>query len=168
MGRRFLRLCALTFTVRHRGGAKRSLHSHELDPRPNFALCTVSTRAGGFPSQNSLSVKKRFKRVHGRGYSVGICGASGPIRAQDRAKETMQLRSRAGRLRWHGLGGLSILMVIASSSGCVHVRPYQRERLTHPTMTTVDWGGAGETHARAVREGAIGGGSAGEAGCGCN
>ena len=83
-------------------------------------------------------------------------------------KGTMQLRSRAGRLGLSGLGGLSILIAIGSSSGCVHVRPYQRERLTHPTMTTGDWGGAGEAHARAVREGAIGGGTAGEAGCGCN
>jgi hypothetical protein len=51
---------------------------------------------------------------------------------------------------------------------CVHVRPYQRERLAHNTMNTGDWGGPGEVHARSVHEGATGGGRAGEAGCGCN
>lgn len=65
----------------------------------------------------------------------------------------------------------SVLLLVVSLvtlGGCIHVRPYQRERLTHSTMTTADWGGPGEAHARAVREGATGGGSAGEAGCGCN
>jgi hypothetical protein len=57
---------------------------------------------------------------------------------------------------------------LVTLGGCIHVRPYQRERLAHSTMTTADWGGPGEAHARAVREGATGGGSAGEAGCGCN
>jgi hypothetical protein len=57
---------------------------------------------------------------------------------------------------------------LGASLGCVHVRPYQRERLANPTMTTGDGSGVGEAHARAVHEGAIGGGSAGEAGCGCN
>ncbi len=65
----------------------------------------------------------------------------------------------------------SVLLLVVSLvtlGGCTHVRPYQRERLAHSTMTTADWGGPGEAHARAVREGATGGGSAGEAGCGCN
>jgi len=51
---------------------------------------------------------------------------------------------------------------------CVHVRPHQRERLAHESMKADDWAGAGEAHARAVREGATGAGSVGEAGCGCN
>jgi len=59
---------------------------------------------------------------------------------------------------------LSLAAILGAALGCVHVRPYQRERLTHPTMTTAGWGGPGEAHARAVREGATGGGSAGEAG----
>ena len=63
---------------------------------------------------------------------------------------------------------LSLVATLGAPVGCVHVRPYQRERLAHPTMTTADWSGPAEAHARAVREGAIGGGSAGEAGCGCN
>lgn len=63
---------------------------------------------------------------------------------------------------------LSLAAMLEAALGCVHVRPYQRERLTHPTMTTADVGGPGEAHARAVREGATGGGTAGEAGCGCN
>jgi hypothetical protein len=53
-------------------------------------------------------------------------------------------------------------------SACVHVRPYQRERLAHPTMTDGDLAGPGEAHARSVHEGATGGRTAGEAGCGCN
>lgn len=64
--------------------------------------------------------------------------------------------------------GVSLVTMLGASFGCVHVRPYQRERLAHPTMTTADWGGPGAAHARSVREGATGGGSAGEAGCGCN
>jgi hypothetical protein len=73
-----------------------------------------------------------------------------------------------GTLRSVVLMVLSLATILGAPLGCVHVRPYQRERLTHPTMTTADWGGPGEAHARAVREGATGGGTAGEAGCGCN
>jgi hypothetical protein len=65
-------------------------------------------------------------------------------------------------------GVLLLVVSLVTFGGCIHVRPYQRERLAHSTMTTADWGGPGEAHARAVREGATGGGSAGEAGCGCN
>jgi hypothetical protein len=65
-------------------------------------------------------------------------------------------------LGWLGLAALATL------PACVHVRPYQRERLANETMIAGEWSGPGEIHARSVREGAIGGGSAGEAGCGCN
>jgi hypothetical protein len=64
--------------------------------------------------------------------------------------------------------GLLAITLVGASSGCVHVRPYQRERLAHATMTSGEWGGPAAGHARAVQEGAIGGGTAGEAGCGCN
>ena len=60
------------------------------------------------------------------------------------------------------------ITILGATLGCVHVRPYQRERLAHATMTTGEWGGPGEAHARSVQEGATGGGTAGEAGCGCN
>ena len=75
--------------------------------------------------------------------------------------------SVSGRVRRWVLG-VSALTFAGITPGCVHVRPYQRERLAHATMTTGEWGGPAAAHARSVREGAIGGGSAGEAGCGCN
>jgi len=71
-----------------------------------------------------------------------------------------------GFRRW-ALGGL-VLVLASLAAGCVHVRPYQRERLAHPSMTSGEWEGPAAAHARGVREGAIGGGTAGEAGCGCN
>jgi hypothetical protein len=61
-----------------------------------------------------------------------------------------------------------VVALAAFLGGCTHVRPYERERLAHPTMTTGEWGGPAAMHARAVREGATGGGTSGEAGCGCN
>jgi len=76
----------------------------------------------------------------------------------------MALRGRARR--WILESVAAALLV--TGSGCVHVRPYQRERLAHATMTTGEWSGPAAAHARSVAEGAIGGGSAGEAGCGCN
>jgi len=57
---------------------------------------------------------------------------------------------------------LSLLM-----AGCTHVAPYQRGRLAHPTMTqATESAAAGHLHA--VQEGAAGGGSVAESGCGCN
>jgi hypothetical protein len=67
-------------------------------------------------------------------------------------------------------GLLVVVLALAALGGpaCVHVRPYQRERLAHESMKTGDPAGPGEAHARSVREGATGGGPVGEAGCGCN
>jgi hypothetical protein len=81
-------------------------------------------------------------------------------------KTKMQGWPRVRRRFW--LVVVVYVAALGASSGCVHVRPHQRERLAHPTMTSGDWGGPGEAHARSVREGAVGGGAAGEAGCGCN
>jgi hypothetical protein len=53
------------------------------------------------------------------------------------------------------------------SAGCVHVAPYQRGKLAHPTMTADDQGPAA-SHVLAVHEGATGGGTLAESGCGCN
>jgi hypothetical protein len=50
---------------------------------------------------------------------------------------------------------------------CQHVSPYQRARLAHPTMVD-EFSSPAAAHMIAIHEGAIGGGSAGEAGCGCN
>jgi Domain of unknown function (DUF4266) len=50
---------------------------------------------------------------------------------------------------------------------CTHVAPYDRGRLAHPTMTqAIESAAAGHLHA--VQEGAAGGGSVAESGCGCN
>jgi hypothetical protein len=54
-----------------------------------------------------------------------------------------------------------------TSSACTHVAAYDRSALAHPTMAAaVD--GPATAHVRAVHEGATGGGSVAESGCGCN
>lgn len=59
--------------------------------------------------------------------------------------------------------------VIASlAAGCTHVAPYDRARLAHPSMTGEGFEGPASEHVRAVHEGATGGGSLAESGCGCN
>jgi len=55
-----------------------------------------------------------------------------------------------------------------ASAGCARLKPYQRERLAHPTMLLGETAGPGEAHVYAIQEGAVGGGSAVEGGCGCN
>ena len=62
----------------------------------------------------------------------------------------------------------SLLVLLLLATGCTHVAPYQRGRLAHPTMTVDDPVSPGEAHVHAVQEGATGGGSAAESGCGCN
>jgi hypothetical protein len=52
--------------------------------------------------------------------------------------------------------------------GCTHVRPYERGKLAHPTMTGTATNGPAEEHLYSVQEGAIGGGSTAASGCGCN
>ena len=58
--------------------------------------------------------------------------------------------------------------LLLSAVGCVHVPPYQRGRLAHPTMLLTDAATPGEAHIYAIQEGAVGGGSGVEGGCGCN
>ena len=53
-------------------------------------------------------------------------------------------------------------------TGCTHVAPYERGALAHPTMAAAALDGPAAGHVRAVHEGAIGGGSVAESGCGCN
>jgi hypothetical protein len=62
---------------------------------------------------------------------------------------------------------LFAVTALAALAGCQHVLPYQRSRLAHPTMTD-EFNSVGAAHMVAIHEGAIGGASAGEAGCGCN
>lgn len=63
---------------------------------------------------------------------------------------------------------LAALIATLLATGCAQVAPYDRGRLAHPTMTTSDLAGAGESHVRAVQEGAAGGGFEAGGGCGCN
>jgi len=56
---------------------------------------------------------------------------------------------------------------IANVLGCTHVAPYDRARLAYPSMTD-GYESAMSAHVRAVHEGAAGGGSVAESGCGCN
>jgi hypothetical protein len=60
-----------------------------------------------------------------------------------------------------------LLFALGGLGACQHVSPYQRARLAHPTMTG-DFSSPAAAHMVAIHEGAVGGGSAGEAGCGCN
>ncbi|NOU34624.1 MAG: DUF4266 domain-containing protein [Polyangiaceae bacterium] len=53
-------------------------------------------------------------------------------------------------------------------SACVNVPAYDRGALAHPTMKTGDPAGVAEAHARAIQEGAVGGGFEVGGGCGCN
>jgi hypothetical protein len=64
---------------------------------------------------------------------------------------------------------LASLLVLATSTlvGCTHVAPYDRARLAYPSMTD-SYESAMSGHVRAVHEGASGGGSVAESGCGCN
>jgi Domain of unknown function (DUF4266) len=60
------------------------------------------------------------------------------------------------------------LALLIAASGCTHVAPYDRAKLAHPTMADADFDGPAAEHVRAVHEGATGGGSLAESGCGCN
>jgi len=64
---------------------------------------------------------------------------------------------------------LALLVMLAlAATGCTHVRPWERGKLAHPTMTGANGAGPAEEHVYSVQEGAIGGGGLAESGCGCN
>ncbi len=63
---------------------------------------------------------------------------------------------------------VAILAIVASNAACTHVAPYERGKLAHPMMTTPGLEGPAASHVLAVHEGATGGGSLAESGCGCN
>jgi Domain of unknown function (DUF4266) len=52
--------------------------------------------------------------------------------------------------------------------GCTHVAAYDRAVLADPSMSAGGMDGPAAGHVRAVHEGAAGGGSVAESGCGCN
>jgi hypothetical protein len=62
---------------------------------------------------------------------------------------------------------LACAVLALANVGCTHVAPYERGKLAHPMMTN-DLVGPAASHVLAVHEGAIGGGSLSESGCGCN
>jgi hypothetical protein len=62
-------------------------------------------------------------------------------------------------------GGLAIVL---SNVACAHVAPYERGKLANPMMTADDLEGPAASHVLSVHEGATGGGSLSESGCGCN
>lgn len=63
-----------------------------------------------------------------------------------------------------------VVMVVAlgAATGCSTVAPYERGKLAHPTMAASDLTGFGESHLRAISEGATGGSGGTGSGCGCN
>jgi hypothetical protein len=61
-----------------------------------------------------------------------------------------------------------VIVFTACLAGCTHVAPYERGKLAHPMMTAGDLEGPAAAHVLAVHEGATGGGSLSESGCGCN
>jgi hypothetical protein len=64
---------------------------------------------------------------------------------------------------------LLIVVGVLSLAGCGgEVAAYERGKLAHWSMTTSDMAGPAEAHARAIHEGAIGGGFEAGGGCGCN
>ncbi len=62
---------------------------------------------------------------------------------------------------------LAPLVLVVGLEGCTHVAAYDRARLAYPSMTD-SYESAMSGHVRAVQEGAAGGGSVAESGCGCN
>jgi Domain of unknown function (DUF4266) len=64
--------------------------------------------------------------------------------------------------------GLVAAAILAASTGCGTVAPYERGKLAHPTMVAGDITGFGEAHVRAIHEGATGGSGGTGSGCGCN
>ncbi len=67
---------------------------------------------------------------------------------------------------------ITVLALIAAAlgplTGCATVAPYERGKLAHPTMAAADSAGFGESHLRAISEGATGGSGGTGSGCGCN
>jgi hypothetical protein len=62
----------------------------------------------------------------------------------------------------------ALIIVLLLGSGCAQVKPYERGQLAHPTMLLGDMARPGAAHVYAIREGAVGGGSGAQGGCGCN
>ena len=59
-------------------------------------------------------------------------------------------------------------IALSASAGCSSVAPYERGKLSHPTMAAAESGSVGAEHLRAISEGATGGSQGSGSGCGCN
>jgi hypothetical protein len=64
--------------------------------------------------------------------------------------------------------GALLLASLGAATGCAEVKPYERAKLAHPTMTAGATATMGESHLRAISEGAVGGSGGTGSGCGCN
>ena len=65
--------------------------------------------------------------------------------------------------------GIAAGALLSMTTGCVHVAPYERGTLAHPTMSADDpFKTALAEHVESVSEGATGGLGGGGGGCGCN
>jgi hypothetical protein len=87
--------------------------------------------------------------------------------------KTTTLAAKPHRTSSWTLAGRALAVVIsfaalATATGCSNVAPYERAKLAHPTMAAADLAGHGESHLRAISEGAVGGSAGAGSGCGCN
>lgn len=93
-----------------------------------------------------------------------------PALREARAMTTFDLAPRSASLSLVGrIVAIALAAVaLAASTGCASVAPYERGKLAHPTMVASDMTGFGESHLRAISEGATGGNGGTGSGCGCN
>jgi Domain of unknown function (DUF4266) len=78
------------------------------------------------------------------------------------------MKKTAKKLAGHVVGLAVMVIGLFAATGCGTVQPYERGKLAHPTMAAGDMTGFGESHLRAISEGAIGGSGGTGSGCGCN
>lgn len=77
-------------------------------------------------------------------------------------------RSSTRTIAGRALALAAMVVALGTATGCANVAPYERGKLAHPTMVAADMAGAGESHLRAISEGAVGGSGGTGSGCGCN
>jgi hypothetical protein len=80
----------------------------------------------------------------------------------------MRPADRAPRIAGRVLACGLALAALALAGGCARLKPWERGKLAHATMLLGDDARPGEAHVYAIHEGAVGGASAVEGGCGCN
>lgn len=94
------------------------------------------------------------------------------IAMNDMMETSLSIRTQPARsLRAVALHAAALVVMTAAllgATGCGTVQPYERGKLAHPTMTAGDMAGFGESHLRAISEGATGGSGGTGSGCGCN